>query len=435
MITGSGEHGGAISLDRIRRQWEFADWAEIGLLSPEDLKALPDRAELALYAASARIHLIGTDRVARRLVKLAKEWGCDSRTMASVLVSSIYESLGRAAGVSGDEDRALSAFEKAIAIGAPGSDAELLARARLDTNKDWLGHRPEAACNARQGLDVDAEVFHESIPFLLLDSKSLPRSGLHYLKEALARLLGTRLSFCERYQVPECCGTFPCTLIGSDVDDARNDRVFRLRLTKSHDFRLTDPVYKCTRNLRQIVLVRDPLFILTSWFALEQLNLYQDELQRQEISHQEILLTHKRSLLDAAYRILDEHFREPDPDDVMKWIIDKSRYIVGFNSKWIALPDERSEAAPHVVQYDQIDKFIVELLDEYREHLSVEARAAFDGFRTHASNDFRMRSNPFDVQSRAVSDCLVKYAHLFRKGAAGIMDADRSGYMKKYYEQ
>lgn len=52
-----------------------------------------------------------------------------ARNYSEVLV--LYNSLGRAAAIAGEQPRALQHFHDAVATGAPGSEVRLLAQARI----------------------------------------------------------------------------------------------------------------------------------------------------------------------------------------------------------------------------------------------------------------------------------------------------------------
>ena len=84
-------------LDRARLQWQVGEWETLALLDLNTLEHHPDRAKLALVVASAWQQLNDHD-AARRFAKLAKEWGCDKKVMASVLVAGVHNTLGKRNG-------------------------------------------------------------------------------------------------------------------------------------------------------------------------------------------------------------------------------------------------------------------------------------------------------------------------------------------------
>lgn len=116
-------------LERSRTQWQFGDWASLAALPRDTLQHHPDRAKLALLAAAGH-SAQGSATEARQYTRLAMDWGCSRRLVSQILVSGVYNTLGRSAAVGNQPHRALQHFENAIAIGTPGSDVKLVTQAR-----------------------------------------------------------------------------------------------------------------------------------------------------------------------------------------------------------------------------------------------------------------------------------------------------------------
>lgn len=125
-------------LERSRTQWQFGDWERLVLLSRDTLQHHPDRAKLALLAAAGHLQSGGTSE-ARQFVRQAQDWGCSKKLISQILVAGVHNSLGRAAAVSGQEQKAIKHFENAIATGTPGSDVLLVAQARIGNQLGQLG--------------------------------------------------------------------------------------------------------------------------------------------------------------------------------------------------------------------------------------------------------------------------------------------------------
>jgi len=125
-------------LERARTQWQFGDWDSLTRIERDALQHHPDRAKLALLAAAGNLQ---TDNAgaARQFIRLAQDWGCSKRLVSQILVASVHNSLGRAALVTGQQPRAIKHFERAITVGAPGSDARLLTQARINEQSAQLG--------------------------------------------------------------------------------------------------------------------------------------------------------------------------------------------------------------------------------------------------------------------------------------------------------
>lgn len=65
-------------------------------------------------------------------------------------------------------------------------------------------------------------------------SKSMPRSGHHFLISMLRQYFGAELRYCEYYQPKDCCHSIPCSRA---YDPKLDNRYF---IQKSHDFKLLD---------------------------------------------------------------------------------------------------------------------------------------------------------------------------------------------------
>ncbi|MDP1998949.1 MAG: hypothetical protein Q8K22_05080 [Rhodoferax sp.] len=77
---------------------------------------------------------------------LAQDWGCSKKLISQILVSGVHNSLGRAATVSGQGQRALQHFQCAVQAGAPKSEVRLLSAARVTQQLGLLG-LPAKPCN------------------------------------------------------------------------------------------------------------------------------------------------------------------------------------------------------------------------------------------------------------------------------------------------
>lgn len=253
-------------------------------------------------------------------------------------------------------------------------------------------------------------------PFILLDSKSLPRSGLHFLKRSLGRVLGQQLSFCEWYQEPGCCKKSPCALRAYSERSAE-DKQFRLRLVKSHDFGFSDPVLSASENVQRVVLVRDPLFVLTSWFSLDQLRRFTCELEPEGISMRKIWYSHEKDVLISAYKIVDRNYEGPSVDVLEAWLDEKARFIAGFIRKWVLPELESASPYVHLVQYEEIDEFVGKLLRPYATLLSEQANKQLTEIDGVGSKEFNCRSSPVQSTSASISAYLSENLSLF-EGAA-----------------
>lgn len=116
-----------VLLDRARMQWQFGDWESLVALGMQTVEQHPQRAFLAMLVATAH-QQIHDQEAARRFVICARDWGCDRRVMARLLIASVHNTLGRVAAVRQDETRALAYFK--AAVDGAGGDVRLACQAR-----------------------------------------------------------------------------------------------------------------------------------------------------------------------------------------------------------------------------------------------------------------------------------------------------------------
>jgi hypothetical protein len=124
-------------LERARTQWQFGDWTSLAQLNRDTLQHHPDRAKLALLAAAGH-QQVGDMVQARQFARLAQDWGVSKKLVSQILIAGTYNTLGRAAAILGNEQRALGHFDAAIATGSPYADP-LIKQARLAYQLNQLG--------------------------------------------------------------------------------------------------------------------------------------------------------------------------------------------------------------------------------------------------------------------------------------------------------
>jgi hypothetical protein len=440
----------ATMLDHAREYLKIGDWDTLAKIGETDLEHHPDRAKLALLVAAG--YQQKNDLVTTRWwLKLAQEWGCDKRLVAKILIAGAYNTLGVAACINKQEPKATFFFERAIGTGfstgrvrlaAEKRMSKLYQQMRLTTIHGGEKQKVELNYKADQGnvetdsiqhyskekltFSAEAYEFYRRVsekcankaipPFILLDSKSLPRSGLHYMKNTLAKILQETFSFCEWYQEPGCCKKMPCALTGYAEYCLQNGTA-KLRLTKSHDFALDDPVFEPIFSVRRIVLVRNPLFVLTSWFMLEHLAKCAKALEVAGIKMEKIWLAHEPEVMGGAYNILNENFKAPSREALHEWLEEKRRYIHGFMQKWVPLALDTTYPHSQLIHYENINSYIIEILDEFKSYLSVETVGRIDTFAQGSLMKFQPRDNAFATPSDAVSSFLMSNAHLFKEEA------------------
>ena len=140
-------------LQSARVQWHLGDWEALAALPDTLLQAHPDRAELAILAASAAQQLDCHDAAVRYL-RIARAAGCDKRQAARILIAGVHNSLGRAHALTGDQAGAERHFRMAVGSTLPGLDSPLVAQARARNETARLVSTltpPAAAPDGRTG--------------------------------------------------------------------------------------------------------------------------------------------------------------------------------------------------------------------------------------------------------------------------------------------
>lgn len=129
--------------ERSRTQWQFGDWDSLARLDADTLAHHPDRAKLALLAATAHGQL-GNTVQCRQLARQAMDWGCPKKLVSRVLVAGVHHALGRAFALGTQPQRALPHFEAALSTATPGADLRLLVPALAQHQLQKIGQQSDS---------------------------------------------------------------------------------------------------------------------------------------------------------------------------------------------------------------------------------------------------------------------------------------------------
>jgi FkbM family methyltransferase len=186
-------------LEHARTQWQFGDWESLIKIERETLQHHPDRAKLALLAAAGHLQQ-GDNNTARQFTRLAQEWGCTKKLVSQILIAGVHNSLGRAAAINGQDQRALQHFESAIASGSPAVEVRLLTKARLGEQLAQLGIGIASVSSGQQiaGVNKSKSELSPSIvdvqEFIatnnVIESINYSRLTNDFLQDICLRLLG-----------------------------------------------------------------------------------------------------------------------------------------------------------------------------------------------------------------------------------------------------
>lgn len=133
-------------LDRARMQWQFGDWESLSQINRESIQHHPDRAKLALLAAAGRMQ-IGKHAEGKSYIRLAQDWRISRRLISQILIAGVHNSIARAAALDNQQHRALKHFEKAIFIGMPSGDPDLLIKVRAGDKINKLNNNQSISNN------------------------------------------------------------------------------------------------------------------------------------------------------------------------------------------------------------------------------------------------------------------------------------------------
>lgn len=141
-------------LHRARSQLQLGDWESlVSLLDQDTVQKHPDRAKLALLAASAYMQQ-GDFLQAARFVRQAQKWGCGTRLASQLLVASVYNTLGCVSVIMRKELKALEHFKTSISLVFPSGDIQLLIKSRMVRETVRRGLLPQAVRLAGEELKV-----------------------------------------------------------------------------------------------------------------------------------------------------------------------------------------------------------------------------------------------------------------------------------------
>ena len=256
---------------------------------------------------------------------------------------------------------------------------------------------------------------------IVLDVKSVPRSGLHYMKRQFSTILQEGYSFCEWYQEPGCCKRMPCV----HVSQGGTGGLGSLRMLKSHDFDGKDPVYPVTPGMQRLILTRDPLYVMTSQWLLSLLGRNKDLLRANDIQIEKIYYLHEPAVLAEAYAALEEAQIAPGEDEIARWLAQEQAYLLAFSDKWGTAA--ASMARTYIVPYDKTPLAVAHCLAPIRQALSDDQRARLDTHVAQWKTSFTPRSDPFKGPTPYLTTLLQRHAALFRDAAETVRATETGG--------
>jgi hypothetical protein len=205
-------------LERARMQWQFGDWESLVEIDGAAVEMHAERAKLALLVASAHLQR-GDQASARRLLGLARNWGCDRKLIARILVAGVHNTLGRAASLAHQGPRALSHFRGAVE-GVAG-DPRLACQARSVREVARLGlHRYAGELIERELADL--------VPAIPDTGRALPSP---------ATAIDGRIALRMRALAAECMGADDIhAAVDAEMDSLERGEAFAFCVALSDEF-------------------------------------------------------------------------------------------------------------------------------------------------------------------------------------------------------
>lgn len=144
VASGTGAKRGVdTEIVRLRAAWYMGDWETLANVDVQCFTGHPECHVVVLLTASAQQQL-GRHEEAREHVRLALSWDCPPRLVAQILVAGVHNTLGRAAALARDTERAKAHFDSAVLPGTKESERPLISQVRSIREMGRLNLFPEA---------------------------------------------------------------------------------------------------------------------------------------------------------------------------------------------------------------------------------------------------------------------------------------------------
>ncbi|MEA1967072.1 MAG: hypothetical protein U9N77_02475 [Thermodesulfobacteriota bacterium] len=143
--------------ERARTQWQFGDWESLARMERKSLYHHPQRAILALLTAAGH-QQHGNMDTTREFTRLAKEWGASRKMISQVLIAGVYNTLGKASALCGQQQRAIGHFQESLRTSGDGGDVTLLTRARAGWQAEGFEITGSGSGNALFASTLEQEI-------------------------------------------------------------------------------------------------------------------------------------------------------------------------------------------------------------------------------------------------------------------------------------
>ncbi len=188
---------------------------------------------------------------------------------------------------------------------------------------------------------------------LHLLSKSIPRAGHHYTVNVLRALYGENFFYCEFYQplAGVCCKATPC--LKRFRAPAEGDSDYLLSMQKSHDFVLSDKIYKTTADLKYLLFFRKFIDIVKSNVKLFLINKNSELVEKHGIDLRVLYNHHDKALYRNALAIIDQESPQISREDFDQFLVASASHYVKFTKKWVTVA-QMKEISSLVIHYETL---------------------------------------------------------------------------------
>ncbi|AFU97745.1 FkbM family methyltransferase [Simiduia agarivorans] len=129
-------------LSQAKAYWLFGKWEELVKMSALDLLGCQDGAAISVLIGSAYFHLLDCNN-GQRYFRQGLALNANKTMVARILVSGLYNSLGRISALREDRDSSKDYFKLAVDVGI--RNAELVSHSRAVSELSALGLLPQAS--------------------------------------------------------------------------------------------------------------------------------------------------------------------------------------------------------------------------------------------------------------------------------------------------
>lgn len=143
-------------------QWQVGEWQKLSQIAYDDLHTDNERTRIALMVATAWLQL-GERSKAKEALIWAQEFGATKEQIAEQMISSVYNTLGRARTINKDAEKAYEHFKDALMYGAAETEQSLALQLRVNEQCSQLGlsEKSEVMRSRSQLIKASAKVISQ----------------------------------------------------------------------------------------------------------------------------------------------------------------------------------------------------------------------------------------------------------------------------------